>query len=527
MSEAGAVISRERLIDEVWDTNWFGSTKTLDVHVSSLRRKLGDDSPEPALHPHRPRRGLPLRRRRRAMSLRARLVVAFTYVLVLVIVALEVPLALNLSKSVDAEVKNEARSQAQLVAAGASGTWTTPPAPATRGALRPEPRRPRDRGRQPRQRAGRFRGPASGATDYGSRPEIRSALQGRPTPGRAPQRPARRGPPLHGRPGGGRRPDGRRGAGDPERRRRAQTSSGMTCSRSSAWAPWRCCSAWWWPGSSPARSRSRCAAWRDGGRVAHGDLDARASVEGSAEQQEVATAFNDMTARVASTLRGQREFVANASHQLRTPLTGLRLRLEAAALKSRDPEVERELTAAEHETERLARLLSELLTLAGGGERPAAQPLDVAEVIDAACGRWEGPAERSDHELRVEPGEAAVVAASAEDLAAILDNLTENALNYSPPGTHGHAHLGERRRDGPARRARRGPRPRARRGRARLPALLPRLGQPRRRRRHGARPRRRGGARRALGRRGHARQPARGRRPRRGRPRRGAGFANS
>ena len=47
MREAGAVISRERLIDEVWDTNWFGSTKTLDVHVSSLRRKLGDDSQNP------------------------------------------------------------------------------------------------------------------------------------------------------------------------------------------------------------------------------------------------------------------------------------------------------------------------------------------------------------------------------------------------------------------------------------------------------------------------------------------------
>ena len=47
MSEPGAVISRERLIDEVWDTNWFGSTKTLDVHVSSLRRKLGDDSQNP------------------------------------------------------------------------------------------------------------------------------------------------------------------------------------------------------------------------------------------------------------------------------------------------------------------------------------------------------------------------------------------------------------------------------------------------------------------------------------------------
>ena len=47
LREAGSVVSRERLIDEVWDTNWFGSTKTLDVHVSSLRRKLGDDSTDP------------------------------------------------------------------------------------------------------------------------------------------------------------------------------------------------------------------------------------------------------------------------------------------------------------------------------------------------------------------------------------------------------------------------------------------------------------------------------------------------
>jgi len=44
MQHAGTVLTRERLIDEVWDTNWFGSTKTLDVHVSGLRRKLGDDA---------------------------------------------------------------------------------------------------------------------------------------------------------------------------------------------------------------------------------------------------------------------------------------------------------------------------------------------------------------------------------------------------------------------------------------------------------------------------------------------------
>ena len=47
MENAGSVVTRERLIDEVWDTNWFGSTKTLDVHVSGLRKKLGDDSSAP------------------------------------------------------------------------------------------------------------------------------------------------------------------------------------------------------------------------------------------------------------------------------------------------------------------------------------------------------------------------------------------------------------------------------------------------------------------------------------------------
>ncbi len=47
VDSAGTVVTRERLIDEVWDTNWFGSTKTLDVHVSALRKKLSDDPATP------------------------------------------------------------------------------------------------------------------------------------------------------------------------------------------------------------------------------------------------------------------------------------------------------------------------------------------------------------------------------------------------------------------------------------------------------------------------------------------------
>jgi DNA-binding response OmpR family regulator len=47
MRDAGRVVTREDLMSDVWDENWFGSTKTLDVHVGFLRRKLGDDPADP------------------------------------------------------------------------------------------------------------------------------------------------------------------------------------------------------------------------------------------------------------------------------------------------------------------------------------------------------------------------------------------------------------------------------------------------------------------------------------------------
>jgi DNA-binding response OmpR family regulator len=46
--DAGNVVTREELLSSVWDANWFGSTKTLDVHVGTLRRKLGDDAESPS-----------------------------------------------------------------------------------------------------------------------------------------------------------------------------------------------------------------------------------------------------------------------------------------------------------------------------------------------------------------------------------------------------------------------------------------------------------------------------------------------
>ena len=371
------------------------------------------------------------------MTLRARLLLAFAYVLVLVIVALEVPLALNLSRRVDAEIKSEAQGQAQLLAASASGRLgerSQLDSLVTRSA--------RDLG-------GRVivvdeggtlladssrEGPVQDAS-YASRPEIARALAGRPSQG------TRRSESLDeellftavpvvvaGRRAGAVRVTQGVDAVRQEVRNDVIALIGVGVVALLLGLA----VAWFLAGSLAKPLRNLAGAAR---RVTAGDLDARAAAEGSAEQREVASAFNEMTGRLSGTLRAQREFVANASHQLRTPLTGLRLRLEAAGLKSDDPAVKRELAAAEHETQRLARLLSELLMLAGERERPAPQPVDVGEATAAACARWQGPAEQTGHRLDLQEGEPAEVAASAEDVAAMLDNLVENALNYSPAGT--------------------------------------------------------------------------------------------
>jgi signal transduction histidine kinase len=370
------------------------------------------------------------------MSLRVRLLAAFAYVLVLVIVALEVPLALNLSRRVDAEVKSEAQGQAALLASTVAGRLED-----RRDLRRVVARAAVDlrgrvivvnaRGRLLADSAGSGLGPAS----YASRPEIADALRGSSRQGTRHSDtlgedvvftavPVLRG----GRTEGAVRVTQSVDAVQTEVRNDvlALIAVGVVALLLGLGVAWLMA-------GSIARPLRRLAGVAR--RVAGGDLDARAEPDGSTEQREVATAFNDMTGRLGRTLRAQSEFVANASHQLRTPLTGLRLRLEAAGLKSGDPEVKHELAAAEHETQRLATLLGQLLSLAREPDPQSGERLLLGEEAEAAVQRWEGPAAGSGHTLTLTGADGAAVESSHADVAAILDNLIENALNYSPPGT--------------------------------------------------------------------------------------------
>jgi signal transduction histidine kinase len=173
-------------------------------------------------------------------------------------------------------------------------------------------------------------------------------------------------------------------------------------------------------------------------QVAGGDLDTSVAVEGSTEQRSLARTFNEMTQRVKRLLRVQQDFVADASHQLRTPLTGLRLRLEVLGDRFRGEETaSAEIDAAMREIDRLSQIVDELLILSRAGERELpGERLDLVAATRRAAERWRGTAAERRISLETSaPDGPADGWCAGPDLERSIDSLVENALLYSPPGS--------------------------------------------------------------------------------------------
>ena len=169
------------------------------------------------------------------------------------------------------------------------------------------------------------------------------------------------------------------------------------------------------------------------GDVARGNLAARAPLDGPPELQQLSREFNDMVAKLDALLRSQDEFVADASHQLRTPLTALRLRLENLARE--DGTVSDELEPAIVEVERLSSLVDGLLTLARA-DRATSEPvaLDVGAAIAERVEAWSALASEQTVRLSAQVEGRPFAFVTAGRIEQVLDNLLANALEFSPAG---------------------------------------------------------------------------------------------
>ncbi len=165
-----------------------------------------------------------------------------------------------------------------------------------------------------------------------------------------------------------------------------------------------------------------------------GDLSARSPAgTGPEEVRRLAANFNLMAGRLEALVHGHRATMADVSHQLRTPLAALRLRLDVLAEDS-DEEMAAELAGAQEEIARLSRLVNGLLEVARA-ENVTAAPvqLSVDRVVRNRVAAWRPAAEEREVALLADVEPVGVRMADGQ-LEQVFDNLIANALDVLPPG---------------------------------------------------------------------------------------------
>ena len=169
-------------------------------------------------------------------------------------------------------------------------------------------------------------------------------------------------------------------------------------------------------------------------RLRDGDLTARAEETGPPETRTLAGTLNTATETIGTLVGSQRKFIADASHQLRTPLTALRLSLDNIADGVDDPDVREDVELATAEVVRMSRLVNGLLALARAEATVATpEPVRIAEVVGDRFAAWRAAAEERGVRLDFSSDDPRLRAlTSPGHLEQVLDNVLSNALEVSP-----------------------------------------------------------------------------------------------
>ncbi len=174
-------------------------------------------------------------------------------------------------------------------------------------------------------------------------------------------------------------------------------------------------------------------------RIAAGGFDAPIEVRGEDEISELARAFDAMRVHLADVDRVRREFIANASHELRTPIFSLGGFLELLAEEDLDPETRREFLAETRaQVERLTRLATDLLDLSrldAGQLSVEDGEADLAEAARTVVEEFRAVADATAHPLHVKTSEPALASGDHERVVQIARILVENALRHTEPAT--------------------------------------------------------------------------------------------